>query len=304
VLKQVEISVVVARQGAFRAIPLTPEAGKRMAFKGEHRLAGPVDKNRDADVCKTMNFYIVKFRSSANMHNSCALFMISRACIISFVSTICFGASCAFGIAAGTNDPGAPAVPSTTGSAQGASTLVSGQTGDATNLKSDSARKLTPNDVISVTVYGEDDLAVKSTTIDENGMVMLPLLGQMKISGMTIEQAKEMIRQRYDKDLLVNPDVTVSVEKFAERYFAVLGQVQKPGSFEFPQNQSLNLLEAIAKAGGYTRLGAPNKVDVRRIENGDAKIYHLDADKMSKDSKEKPFEIKPGDNITVRERII
>jgi len=52
------------------------------------------------------------------------------------------------------------------------------------------------------------------------------------------------------------------VEHFAERRFAVLGQVQKPGNFDFPQNESVNLLKAIAIAGGYTRLGSPSKVDV------------------------------------------
>jgi hypothetical protein len=87
-----------------------------------------------------------------------------------------------------------------------------------------------------------------------------------------------------------------------ERMFSVLGQVTRPGRFAFPQNGSVNLLEAIAQAGGYTRLGAPSKVDVRRIENGVDKIYHLDADKMASDPSQKQFEIKPGDNITVRER--
>jgi polysaccharide export outer membrane protein len=94
------------------------------------------------------------------------------------------------------------------------------------------------------------------------------------------------------------------VEHFAERRFSVLGQVQKPGSFEFPQNESVNLLEAIAIAGGYTRLGNPSKVDVQRIENGVPKIHHCDAGKMAKDPdpKKKQFEILPDDIINVGER--
>jgi polysaccharide export outer membrane protein len=155
--------------------------------------------------------------------------------------------------------------------------------------------------VISVTVYQEDDLATK-TIIDKNGMVMLPLLGQVKISGMTIGKATERIQQLYNKDYLVNPRVNLIVEHFAERRFAVLGQVQHPGNFDFPQNESVNLLEAIAIAGGYTRLGAPSKVDLRRVENGTPKIFHLDADQMSKDLNKAPVEILPGDIITVGER--
>jgi len=188
--------------------------------------------------------------------------------------------------------------------ASGASSLFAGATDqpvEAANTKPDSARVLSPNDVIAVTVYQEDDLATK-TIIDKNGMVMLPLLGQVKISGMTVGDATTRIQQLYNKDYLVDPQVNLIVEHFAERRFAVLGQVQHPGNFDFPQNESMNLLEAIAIGGGYTRLGAPSKVDVRRIENGSAKIHHLDAGEMSKDPRIKPFEILPDDIITVGER--
>ena len=187
------------------------------------------------------------------------------------------------------------------GDDRGTNQLVLAQLGDTNNLKLDSARTLSPNDGILVTVYQEDDLITK-TIIDKNGMVMLPLLGQVKISGLTVGQATERIQQLYNKDYLVNPQVNLIVERFAERRFAVLGQVQKPGNFDFPTNEPVNLLEAIAIAGGYTRLGAPSKVDVRRVENGSPKIYHFDAGGMAKDPKKKPFEILPGDIITVGER--
>jgi len=164
-----------------------------------------------------------------------------------------------------------------------------------------SSRVLSANDVIAVTVYQEEDLATK-TIIDKNGMVMLPLLGQVKISGMTVADATSRIQELYNKDYLVNPQVNLIVEHFAERHFAVLGQVQKPGNIEFPQNESVSLLEAIAMAGGYTRLGSASKVDVSRNENGKRNIIHVDAEKMAKDPSRKPFEVLPDDVITVGER--
>lgn len=217
------------------------------------------------------------------------------------ISSVCLWAGCVSGICADTNDPSVLVPGLTMGGSPVTNRSVSAQPGAANNPDPDSARALSPNDVISVTVYQEDDLTTK-TVIDKNGMVMLPLLGQVKISGMTTEQATARIHQLYDKDYLVNPKVNLIVEHFAERRFAVLGQVQKPGNFEFPQNEPVNLLEAIAIAGGYTRLGAPSKVDVRRIENGSPKIYHFDAGEMSKDPKKKPFEILPDDIITVGEK--
>jgi polysaccharide export outer membrane protein len=160
---------------------------------------------------------------------------------------------------------------------------------------------LSPNDEIVMTVFQEDDLSTK-TTVDVDGMVMLPLVGEVKVGGMTLAQATARIQQLYDKDYLVNPQVNLIVDKFAERHFAVLGQVQRPGSFDFPQNEPVSLLEAIAMAGGYTRLGAPSKVSVRRVVNGATQIYRLDADQLAQDLKKKNFQVLPNDVITVGER--
>jgi polysaccharide export outer membrane protein len=227
--------------------------------------------------------------------------MISRISFIGMSLSICLGASCVSELCAGTNGQKVSVPALAKGEVQRTNQPVLAQLGDTNSLRLDSERMLSPNDVIALTVYQEDDLATK-TIIDKNGMVMLPLLGQVKISGLTVAQATARIQQLYDKDYLVNPQVNLIVEHFAERRFAVLGQVQKPGHFDFPQNEPVNLLEAIAIAGGYTRLGAPSKVDVRRVENGSPKIYHLDAGNMAEDPKKKPFEILPDDIITVGER--
>ncbi len=221
--------------------------------------------------------------------------MISRSLCNAVIFSVCLGAGCA-GLCGSANGQGVSAPAPASGGAAPAN-----RPGEANYLKPDSTRMLSPNDGISMTVYEEDELATK-TIIDKNGMVMLPLLGQVKISPMTIGQATARIQELYDKDYLVNPRVNLIVEHFAERRFAVLGQVQRPGNFEVPQNESMNLLEAIAIAGGYTRLGAPSKVSVRRVENGSPKVFHLDAGEMSKDPSKKPFEVLPDDIITVGER--
>ena len=164
------------------------------------------------------------------------------------------------------------------------------------------SRHLQPNDVLQVMVYQEPDLATK-VTLDERGMAALPLIGPVKLAGLTLEQATAKIRELYDKDYLVNPKVTIQVDQFAILRFTVLGQVQKPGSFEFPPNESLNLLEGLAMAGGYTRLAAPNKVTLQRNVNGEQKIYHLDAEAMARDKTNKPFQLLPDDTVTVEERV-
>jgi polysaccharide export outer membrane protein len=183
----------------------------------------------------------------------------------------------------------------------GGALLLVGLCAHGADANNPAARLLTANDTISVTVYEEDDLSTK-TIIDTNGMVMLPLLGQVKISSMTVAQATARIQELYNKDYLVNPRVNLIVEQYAEKRFSVLGEVQRPGSFDLPPNESVSLLQAIAMSGGYTRLGAPAKVSVRRVENGSPKIYHLDAGQMAEDASRKPFEVLPDDVITVGQR--
>jgi polysaccharide export outer membrane protein len=224
-----------------------------------------------------------------------------RSCFTGILVSSCLATLCFSGVCAETNNQNDVKAALTASDDRGSNQLALAQLQNTNDLKSNSARVLSPNDVIAVTVYQEDDLTTK-TIIDKNGMVMLPLLGQVPIGGMTIGEATERIRWLYNKDYLVNPQVNLIVEHFAERRFSVLGQVQHPGNFDFPQNESVNLLEAIAISGGYTRLGAPSKVDVRRIENGTSKIYHLDANEMSRDLNKKPFVILPDDIINVGER--
>ena len=219
--------------------------------------------------------------------------MTSRNGFIGVLFSICIGASCITGLCAGEDNQKGLAA----GSGNAGAAVSSSGAGSAF----DPARLLSPNDVIAITVYGEDDLTTK-TIIDKNGMVMLPLLQQVKLSGMTVKDATTKIQQLYDKDYLVNPQINLIIEQFAARRFSVMGQVQKPGTFDFPQNESVNLLEAISMAGGYTRLGAPSKVRVRRTENGVEKTFHLNAEEMSKDSKKKNFDILPDDIIDVDER--
>ena len=83
----------------------------------------------------------------------------------------------------------------------------------------------------------------------------------------------------------------------------MLGQVQRPGTFEFPGDDTVNLLQAISMAGGYTRLGSPGKVTVQRGEGADKKIFKLDADSMAKDRNVTVFEIEPDDTISIGEKI-
>ncbi len=162
---------------------------------------------------------------------------------------------------------------------------------------------LAANDVIDVKVFQEDDLQIKGR-VAQDGTLTLPLIGVVKVGGKSVEQAAQAIQELYGKDYLVHPQVSVTILEYAKRNFTVLGQVQRPGSYEIPNEQSIDLLRAVAIAGGYTRIGNPSKIVVQRKVGDETKIFKLDAEAMAKDKNARVFEILPEDVVTVGEKFL
>ncbi len=161
---------------------------------------------------------------------------------------------------------------------------------------------LVANDIIQVKVYQEDDLEAK-VRLSKDGSVVLPLLGSVTVGGQTREQAARHIRDLLGEKYLVNPQVSLEIIEYAKHRFTVLGQVQRPGTFDMPGDESVNLLQALSMAGGLTRLGAGGRVTVQRGLGTDKQVFKVDADAMAKDKDAKVFEILADDTITVGEKI-
>jgi polysaccharide export outer membrane protein len=160
---------------------------------------------------------------------------------------------------------------------------------------------LRQGDVVEVKVYQEDDLTSVSR-IGRDGTITMPLLGSVKVVSNSLETATVTIRDLLAKDYLVNPQVTLNITEFAKRRFTVLGQVQRPGTYEMPADDNVTLLQAIAAAGGYTRIGNPKKVTLMRTVGSSNKVLSMDAEAMLQDKTQKPFEIRPDDVIVVGEK--
>ncbi len=161
--------------------------------------------------------------------------------------------------------------------------------------------KLSVDDQIAVEVFGEDDLRT-AVRINAEGAVSLPLLGSVNLSGLTLNQAAARLTELYGRDYLVNPKVNVMLISYAKRRFTVLGQVNRPGSYEMPEGSpsGIDLLEAIAIAGGYTRIAAPERISIKRRDQ----VMRVDAKKIARrGGSEGGFRVEPGDTITVGESI-
>lgn len=161
---------------------------------------------------------------------------------------------------------------------------------------------LSPNDLVQVKVYQEPDLETKFR-LAKDGTATFPLLGTINLGGKTLEEATTFIRDLLEKDYLVNPQVTLTVVEYAKRRFTVLGQVQKPGYYEIPNEETVTLLQAIGMAGGYTRLADSGRVTVKRKKESREVTYQLNARAMARDNDAHSFEILPDDIISASERL-
>jgi protein involved in polysaccharide export with SLBB domain len=163
--------------------------------------------------------------------------------------------------------------------------------------------KISPNDVLDFKVFQEEDLDAH-VRVAGDGTAIFPLIGSANLAGKTVAEATALLRQRYLAGYLVNPQISLIIQTYAKRSFTVLGQVQRPGSYELVGDQSVNLLEAIGMAGGYTRIADPGRITIRRRDNGQDQQFRVNAKRPDKDGiGPATFTVKPGDIISVGESI-
>jgi polysaccharide export outer membrane protein len=143
---------------------------------------------------------------------------------------------------------------------------------------------LGPGDKVRITVYRDKDLT-NTYRVDSSGRISLPLVGGVVVQGLTIPELEQDIAHRLYRNSKESPDV--SIDLVGSRPFCVLGQVNKPGCFEFMP--AMRGASAIATAGGYTYRAKENKLLITG-EDGDKLIGDHDTP------------IYPGDTIEILER--
>jgi protein involved in polysaccharide export with SLBB domain len=147
--------------------------------------------------------------------------------------------------------------------------------------------RLAAGDKLRVTVFGEDRLSGEYQ-IDNSGTISLPLAGTIQAGGLTKLELEEAITSQLKAQYLRNPKVTVDVVTY--RPFYVLGEVQKPG--EYPFRSGLNVLSAIAIAGGATYRANPSKVTIQRSGSNEMAEFPQSPEVL----------VMPGDVVRVPER--
>lgn len=158
--------------------------------------------------------------------------------------------------------------------------------------------KIQPSDILTISVGAADpkvtapftslsvgavgtpgqnvDLALRPTyTVDEEGYIQFPMLGRIKVSGLTRLEAIASIQKQLEP-YIKSPNVNMNFNNFR---VSILGEVAKPGSFIMP-TERVTILEALSMAGDMTIRGVRNNVLVIREVDGKKSMHRLDLTKQ------------------------
>jgi len=154
-------------------------------------------------------------------------------------------------------------------------------------------------DVLEVNVFGNDDLS-RIPTVQTDGSISLPLLGEVQVAGLTVGEVQRKITNLLAKDYLVNPQVEVKVREYQSQYVSVVGDVNNPG--RKPIRGRMRLIDALVESGGF-KPSASAEVMITRTEgtfDGDKRsmTVRISGSATAQDVVNLELPLKNGDIIT------
>lgn len=158
-----------------------------------------------------------------------------------------------------------------------------------------------PLDVVEFRVFQEPTMQ-QQLRVAQDGSVTLPLVGRVTIGGMTSSDAQALIAELYDRDYIVNPQVSLVILSYTERRVFVHGQVGIPGPVLIQPETQLTLAQAISAAGGLTRMARYNPIRIKRLDKEET--IQVNFNDVLTDPRTKDIPLQDGDIIFVDERII
>ena len=150
-----------------------------------------------------------------------------------------------------------------------------------------STYKLGSGDMITIRVLGEEDLKREKVRLSDAGTLSFPVLGEIRVKGLTIGELEERITQGLKGRYLLNPQVTIAIDEY--RNFFVNGMVEKPGGYPF--SPGLTVRKAISIAGGFKERASREKIHIIRDDDASQTPTRVDLNAS----------VLPGDILTIEE---
>ncbi len=146
--------------------------------------------------------------------------------------------------------------------------------------------RIDSEDILSVSVFDEPDLSVDEARVSSNGTISMPLIGAVRVQGLTARQVARKIEKLLADGYLKNPRVSVSVTEY--RFVYVNGAVKNPGGYNY--QDGLTVQRAIVLAGGLDERASEDKITI---------THEGDEDHPIRVDMNDP--VRPGDVISVGE---
>jgi polysaccharide export outer membrane protein len=122
-----------------------------------------------------------------------------------------------------------------------------------------------PQDVLTITVFGEAEFSGKFT-VEQDGTFTYPQLGRIKAGGTTLRSLEAELKKQLADGYLKNPQVAVSIETYRSQRILIMGEVRSPGEYQL--NGEMTLLAALARAGSTTPAAGHEIIIVRQPKRG------------------------------------
>lgn len=174
----------------------------------------------------------------------------------------------------------------------------------ATSTENAATAKVDPNgyvlgaeDVVNVSVWKEPDVT-RTVSIRPDGMISLPLIGEVKAGGLTPVELQDQLKHGLAK-YIESPEVTVIVESAKSHKFNVVGEVAKPGTYDL--NSSVTVLDAIAAAGGLKDFAKSKQIYIlrRNADGSDQRLPFNYKDVIKGRHSEQNIALAPHDTVVV-----
>ena len=147
--------------------------------------------------------------------------------------------------------------------------------------------RIGPADELDIAVFQVEELSGVEK-VNSRGYIRMPLIGTVKVGGLTREQAEAHIASLYAAEYLQDPQVNIDITDFASQQVTVIGEVERPDVYALKGETTL--LEVLAMSGGVTGLADPSQVVVFRSNaNGEVVGYLVDIGSITSGSKRDPL---------------
>jgi len=152
-------------------------------------------------------------------------------------------------------------------------------------------------DLLQISVFEVPDLNI-TVRVSENGMINLPLLGEVKAEGLNRLELEKKIAAMLEKNYLKNAQVTIFIKEFQSKKISVMGAVKNPGTHDLIGRQSL--LQVISMAGGLSEQASDTVVIFRQFKSGPGLSLTVKLDELlQKANPRYNLPVFPGDIINV-----